>query len=446
MAQTKQRKKLTKTTHIALVSSLSHEGRGIATINGKTVFIHNALPSEEVEVKVTASHARHASGHAIQIQNPSAIRVTPKCAFYENCGGCQLQHMHHDEQIRLKQQVFLEQLTHFGKIAPKTTLPPLTGPIYGYRNKARLGVRYVQGKQKLLIGFRERNGRYISVMDHCEICHPAISEQIEPLQQLISKLSIYNQIPQLEVAKGDDHVAIVVRHLCDFSAKDLVLLHDFSLQTGVHIYSQSKGPDTIVKLYPSDQRERLYYALDDFNLTIAFHPTDFTQINPQMNKKMLATAMQWLDPKPGETVLDLFCGLGNFTLPIATFGATVVGVEGSASMVKRGYENATTNQIQGVTFHQADLHENLTPASWNQKQYDKILLDPPRSGAKLIVTHIDQFSPKRIVYISCNPSTLARDGNLLVHEHGYTLTAAGIMDMFPHTSHVEAMAIFDKKG
>lgn len=426
------------------IHSLSHEGRGIATIDGKTTFIHNALPGEEVTFKYTYCSRSHDEGIMLSVENASEQRVTPPCKHYALCGGCSMQHMSMSQQLAHKQTTLLEQLLHFGKVTPKQVLPPLASEELRYRHKARIGVRYVTKKEKLLVGFRERNGRYIADLESCPILHPSIGEQLTELAQLISQLSCYQHVAQLEIAVGEDGAAIIFRHLVEFTNEDKQKLIAFAKDTGIQIYCQPGKPDSIYKLFPDDKVQRLSYALPDENITMKFHPTDFTQVNNSLNRKMIQQALELLSPKESDVILDLFCGIGNFTLAIAKHAKKVIGVEGSAQAIERAIENSQENAITNCEFHTDDLFKDCSSSPWFQRHYDAILLDPPRSGAELMVNSIERFNAKRIVYVSCNPATLARDAGVLVNEKGYRLESAGIMNMFPHTTHVESIALFTK--
>lgn len=439
-----QKTKPAKPNLTITIEALTHEGRGIGTHEGKKVFVVGALPGEVATVKVLRKFKGRLEGVAVDIDNPSVERISAPCPHFGNCGGCVMQHMSAPSQLQLKQKVMLEQLQHFGGLTPQRVLPPLAGPTFGYRRKARLGIKYVHKKNKLLMGFRELDGRFVNDGHSCAILHPLIADRLEQLRELIEGLSIPNKIPQLEVAVGDDTAAIIVRHLEPLTDDDKNKLMAFGQTTQIHIYCQPKGPTSVHRLWPSEGDERLTYSLSLFDIEYRFHPTDFTQINLDINQKMIAQALGLIQPQAHERVLDLFCGLGNITLPLAQHTKSVVGVEGSTEMVERGYENAKHNQIDNVEFHAANLNEPVS-ANWMNAQYDIVVLDPPRSGAAAIVDQIQTFDASRILYISCNPATLARDSGILVEQKGYELQAAGVMDMFPHTGHVEAMAYFTRK-
>tara|TARA_R110000868_G_scaffold144960_3_gene364488 strand:+ start:1768 stop:3096 length:1329 start_codon:yes stop_codon:yes gene_type:complete len=425
------------------IQSLSHEGRGIASIDGKTTFIFGALPGEDVEFVYTSKRGSHDEGKTTAVLTAAPERVEPQCPHFTICGGCSLQHLDHGEQIKHKQQVLLDHLRHFGKLTPNEVLEPLTGPAWGYRNKARLGVRYVFKKDSTLVGFRERGSAFLAVIDQCEILNPRVGQLITPLRELIHEFENKREIAQIEVSIGDTDVALVFRNLVELTDDEKTALINFGQQHNIQIFLQPAGPASVYKLYPNDDTNYLTYSLPDFDLTMQFHPMDFTQVNTDINRKMVKRSVDFLQLTKEDTVLDLFCGLGNFTLPIATQAKHVVGVEGSDLMTERAGMNAKANKLSNVEFHAANLMESIDEFEWAKQHYDKILLDPPRSGAEMLVQQIERFNASLIVYVSCNPATLARDAAILA-EKGYKLNKAGIMDMFPHTSHVESIAVFSK--
>ncbi|MBX3709616.1 MAG: 23S rRNA (uracil(1939)-C(5))-methyltransferase RlmD [Gammaproteobacteria bacterium] len=429
----------------ATIHALSHDGRGIATIHNKTTFVSGALPGETCTYQITQKHSSYNNAESLEIIETSPERIAPPCRHFGTCGGCHLQHMSTDAQIRLKQQTLLDQLKHFGRITPQSILPPLHANSTGYRRKARLGVKFVIKKNKLLIGFREKSSRYLADLEHCAILHPQVGERFSALSNVISSLEQYRTIPQVEVAIGDKEVALVFRHLEPLSDSDKQKLSAFGKDYAFQIYLQPNLPAIISKLWPQDNFHRLTYTLPDYSLEFLFHPLDFTQINLEVNQLMVKQAIQLLDLKPEDNVLDLFCGIGNFTLPITRYANHVTGIEGSMEMVTRANDNAKHNGITNAQFHTANLmEESLTKACWMKSHYNKILLDPPRAGAKEILAFINQCNATKIVYVSCNPATFARDAGILVHQYGYVLKQAGVMNMFPHTSHVEVMAAFEK--
>ena len=426
------------------IDSLNHEGRGVTTVKNKKVFVRGALTDEVVDIQFTRNHKQYAEAKTVEVIEASAQRIAAQCQHFGTCGGCLLQHLPPELQIEHKQSVLADNFKHFGKVAPKTWLPPLTGPVWQYRHKARLSVKYVAAKEKIVIGFREIDGRFVTDMVSCPILHPAVGEKLPQLAKLIEATSIKIRIPQLEIAIGDTASAVIIRHLEPLTADDLMLIKDFAETHKLHIYLQPKGPNTIHKLWPNDGDERLSYQLTDLNLTYKFHPADFTQVNPAINAKMVSLTIKMLELTEDDHVLDLFCGLGNFSLAIAQQAGQVVGVEGDEEMVKRATENAALNQLDNCQFFAADLFDLSKDFAW-KKTYTKLLLDPPRTGAETVVKSIKSFGTPDIVYVSCNPATLARDAGILCQQ-GYTLEQAGIMDMFPHTGHVESIAVFKYAG
>ncbi len=420
------------------IEKLTHDGRGIAYLDGKAVFIDGALPGERVRFRYTEIRRDFACGQVTDILTPAPSRVSPPCTAFGRCGGCRFQHVAHDEQIRLKQALLVEQFRRIGKIDRFEQWSPLTGPQWGYRRKARLGVRFVRNKGRVLVGFRERGSGKVAEIDTCLTLHPQIGERLPQLAALIDALSIRDQMPQVEVAIGDNRSALVFRILQPPSPADREQLIRFGQSHGFDIYLQPKGPDSLVPLWPADP-PLLHYQLPE-DVRLWFGPLDFTQVNADINRQMIRRVLETLAPQPDETVLDLFCGLGNFTLPLARHAARVVGVEGNTAAVARGRDNAQANGIDNVSFHCADLTQEPDP-SWGRARYDRILLDPARSGALELMDWLPRWQPKRVVYVSCNPATLARDVGRLVHEHGFQLVRAGIMDMFPHTAHVESIAL-----
>lgn len=425
----------------ASIESLEHDGRGVAHVEGKTVFIEGALPQEEVIFHYFVQKKRFDEGGVTEVIKPSPDRVEAKCLHFGMCGGCSLQHMDATAQIYAKQQIMLDNFEHIGSVQPETVLEPLTASHWGYRCKARLGVRFVAKKDSVLVGFREKRSGWLAEMSRCEVLDPAIGERIMALRELIGSMKAYDRIAQIEVAIGDDVVALVFRNLDELSEEDTKYLIHFGQQHNIHIYLQPKGPDSVHLIWPD--QSQLSYRLDEFDLEMLFQPTDFTQVNAEINRKMVNRAIEMLDPQPDERVLDLFCGLGNFTLPLARRAKYVVGVEGEDGLVQRARENAQHNLLTNVEFHGTDLTQEPRQHPWFGSGFDKLLIDPPRSGAFEIVKHAPAFGANRIVYVSCNPATLARDAQVLV-EAGYTLKSAGVMDMFPHTTHVESIALFER--
>jgi len=448
----RRRKKLPQEPIQCDIEGLSHEGRGIARLDGKTQFVDGALPGERVMASYTDRRGKFDELKTVEVLNAADSRVDPPCAHASICGGCSLQHMSNAEQIAFKQGVLEEQFAHFGNLAPEQWVEPLTGPTLGYRGKARLGVRYVAKREEVLVGFREKRNSFIADIEQCEVLDPRLGHKLMALRELVSSLSVYRSLPQFEIAMGDQEVALVVRHMDPLTESDRALLTDFAKQHEFMIFLQPGGAETVHKLWPEGGEERLHYQLPVFenepagdgvksSVELAFHPMDFTQVNAEINRAMVPRALEWLDVGQDDRVLDLFCGLGNFTIPMAVRAGSVVGVEGDERMVKRGQENAERNQLNNVSFHAANLQTDFTGASWAAEGFDKILIDPPRSGAMDVVRYMSNFNARRIVYVSCNPATLARDAGILV-EQGYRMVKAGVMDMFPHTAHVESIALF----
>jgi len=440
----RRKRKLPQEPVTAKIESLSHEGRGIAHVEGKIVFVNGAMPGEDALFQYKKQRPKYDEAHALEISNPAAERVEPKCEFFGLCGGCSLQHMQHDFQIEHKQSVLLEQLAHIGKVKPKVVIPPLTGPIWGYRRKARLGVKYVDKKERVLVGFREKYSPFVADMNSCEVLHPSVGKLIEPLQRLITELSLIKQIPQIEVAIGDEVTALIFRHLADVNDEDMAKLKAFAEQQNIDIYLQSGGLDSVVPLDNTTLTE-LSYSLPEFDITMKFLPTDFTQVNSEINRTMIPRALELLEVNIEDHILDMFCGIGNFTLPLARKAANVLGIDGEQGQVKRAKQNAALNNISNVEFRAIDLAKEDLNEDFLNGGFNKLLLDPARNGAQEVIEKMNLKSIERIVYISCNPSTLARDAGILVNDKGFKLEQAGVMDMFPHTTHVESIAVFSRK-
>ena len=435
----------------AVIESLDQEGRGVAHVEGKTIFIDGALPLEKVTFQSHHTKSSYEIANTVEVLKQSNQRVTPKCSHFGNCGGCKLQHLDFAAQVAAKQRLLENDLWHIGKVKAENMLPPLYGPIWGYRHKARLSVKYVAKKQRVLVGFIEKGTNFVADMNSCEVLVPEVSALIEPLQYLILQLSLKDKIPQIELAVGEPMgdqpvIVLILRILDTLNPQDEVLLKAFSDQHAVQIWTQSKGPETIKPFYPLGAPQ-LQYSLPEFGLTYPFKPNEFTQVNPQINQVMIRRAMQLLAAQAGEKIADFFCGIGNFTLPIARSGAQVLGLEGLANLVERANESAQLNGIGNVEFGVSDLFK-MTPESLSGLgHFDKWLIDPPRDGAHELVKSLTPAnSPQRIVYVSCNPATLARDAGELVNEKGYQLKAAGVINMFPHTAHVESIALFELKA
>ncbi|HDZ09854.1 23S rRNA (uracil(1939)-C(5))-methyltransferase RlmD [Pseudohongiella sp.] len=461
----RRRQKLPAEAVSVTIERLSHEGRGVGKIDGKIVFVDGALPGEEVTAVYRAQRSQYDELKVQDIVTPSAQRVQPPCAVAAICGGCVLQHLAPSGQLDLKQQVLADQLKHTGGISDFAVLPAMTGDTEFYRRKARLAVRYVHKKADVLVGFREAANTFITDMHHCSVLVKPVADLISPLRALILSLDACRDIPQIEVAVGETHcvateqmsevlrVALVLRHLAPLADADLKRLQEFADTHGIEWFLQSGGPDTVKKFWPADDNTSLYYFLPQpadrsgapqSPITIEFRPGDFTQVNAAINRQMIDQALDLLDLQAEDNVLDLFCGLGNFTLAIALRCNSVTGVEGGQDMVTRATRNAERNNIANASFYAADLFTDFDSSTWAKPGYNKLLLDPPRSGAIEIVTRIRELLPQKIVYVSCNPATLARDSAELQRQ-GYELVSAGVMDMFPHTGHVESMALFTLK-
>ena len=422
------------------IEAMSHEGRGIAHIDGKTVFVFGALEGEEVRIQIRKTSRNYDEAITLDVIQPSELRITPKCEAFEVCGGCSLQHMDNDEQVAFKQRSLLEMMSHAG-IEIEQVIPPLRSHPWGYRRKARLGVKFVRKKARVLVGFRERNTPYLADMSRCEVLIPQVGRRLQDLAELIASLDARETIPQIEVASDDSNVALVFRHLKPLSKNDNEKLTDFAKANDIWIQLQPGGPDSIINLYPEEQA--LYFSpLSNGDIKIRFDPLDFTQVNAEINQQMVEQALHFLDLEKTDKVLDLFCGLGNFTLPIARRCSKVTGIEGDAPMVARAKQNALVQAIDNSDYFVADLSQPDPDTGWMRQQYDKILLDPPRLGSAEIAQSIARFGAKTIVYISCQPASLVRDSKIIC-DNGYRLTHLGIMDMFPQTAHVESMAVFE---
>jgi 23S rRNA (uracil1939-C5)-methyltransferase len=428
----------------ALIESLDHEGRGVAHVDGKAIFIEGALPGERVEYSSYRRKPTFEQATAVAVLLPSSQRVEPHCPHFGVCGGCSMQHLQPVAQTAAKQRVLEDALWHLGRLRPETILPPISGPAWGYRHRARLSVRHVAKKGGVLVGFHEKRSSYVAVMDSCAVLPPAMSDLIRPLKALIGGMSRPDRLPQIEVAIGDDQRVLVLRNLESLTPADEDRLRYFADEHRVTWYLQPSGPDSAVLFHPVEAPP-LVYSLPDFGVTLRFRPTDFTQVNHGINRMLVRRAMGLLAPASGERIADLFCGLGNFTLPIAALGATVVGVEGAKALVERARLNAELNGLAArCEFLVANLFEATAESIAALGKLDKLLIDPPREGAAEVVKSLGDAGPARIVYVSCSPATLARDAAILVHERGYVLRAAGIASMFPNTSHVESIALFER--
>ena len=434
-----RRRKLKPKVYEIDIESLSHEGRGISHIDNKVIFTRGALPGERVVASRTLSRAKYEEAEIVEVIKSSPDRIEPKCSVYGICGGCSFQHLSSPNQINAKhdwlQSAFLGQ----AKVQPKEWLEPVQVESWGYRRKARLGVRYVAKKEKVLVGFRERKSSFVTVMSRCEVLHPSLGDNLEALSECIERLSIKEHVPQIEVAIAEKGTILILRHLKPLNANDEQILDEYAKKLSITWYLQSGGLETIKPLKHSIQ---LTYALPNHSIEMYFLPNDFTQVNFELNKKMIDLALDLLQLNENDNVIDLFCGLGNFTLPISRYVNSVVGIEGDRGLVERAKANAEANEISNASFYKADLFQDVSGFEWFRgKNYNKALIDPARTGAIEIVELIPKLKVERLVYVSCNPATLARDTAKLV-ELGFTLESAGVMDMFPQTAHVESIALF----
>ncbi len=428
----------------AWIESLDHEARGVTHVGGKAVFVDGALPLERVEFSPYKRKASYEQATLSRVIAPSAFRVTARCAYFGVCGGCSMQHLDASAQTAVKQRVLEDALWHIGRLRAEVVFPAIQGPSWGYRRRARLAVRRVVKKGGVLVGFREKRSSYVADMRGCEILPREMAALLPRLRELIASLSIAERLPQIEVAIGDALCALVLRILAPLTADDEVRLEAFAHDHGVRLYLQPGGPLTAVQFHPAGGPAP-HYMLPDYGVRIEFGPTDFTQVNPDINRMLVRRAMALLEPRAGERIADMFCGLGNFSLPIATRGAIVVGVEGSPALVEKATHNAVINGLAERTrFVAADLVEAGRETLKTAGAFDKMLIDPPREGAAELVGALGEPMPARIVYVSCNPATLARDAAILHFEKGYRLRGAGVANMFPHTSHIESIALFER--
>jgi 23S rRNA (uracil1939-C5)-methyltransferase len=432
----------------AVITDLSHDGRGVTRVDGKAVFVSGALLDEHVVLRLRKRHRHFDEAEVVELITRSPHRVEPRCRHFGECSGCSLQHLDADSQIATKQRVLTENFERIGKVTPQVWLPPLTHQSWGYRRKGRLSVRNVVKKGRVLVGFREEeNPRFVADIQQCEVMHPALGPKIGLLADLLNGMDAASDIPQIEFAAGDDTMALVFRHMQPLGASDLAALTAFGQQHDLAIYLQPGGNSSVHPLWPENPRLAFRIPSGDTQIDdveLEFQPLDFVQVNAGMNVRMMARTMELLDPQPTDRVLDLFCGLGNFTLPIARRVGEVVGVEGEHGLVERAAENAARNGIGNARFQVANLFEDQRSADWARQPWDKMLLDPPRAGADKVLEYLPHKQTRRIVYVSCHPASLARDAGILVNQHGFTLKSAGVMDMFPHTSHVESIALFER--
>jgi 23S rRNA (uracil1939-C5)-methyltransferase len=423
------------------VAALTHEGEGIVK-GGKAAFVGGALPGEVIRFRRVRRHRGHDEGQLLEVIEASADRVTPRCVHFGICGGCALQHLSADRQIELKEQELRDALERVAKVTAQVWLPPLRGPQWGYRRRARLGARYVPKKGRVVVGFRERLAPYIAVLERCEVLSDPVGALIGPLSVMLTGLATREFIPQIEVAIAENVTALVLRVLRPLPEADVAALQHFARQNAVRIYLQTGGLDTVAPLDSAADLEPLRYSLPEFGVTYDFTPTDFVQINAALNAAMVSQVMAQLELDLDSRVLDLYCGLGNFTLPLARRAAAVLGIEGDGALVERARHNALMNGLSNVEFLAADLTQPLPAnAAYLAKGFSHVILDPPRAGALEVMPTIAQLAPGKVAYISCHPGSLARDVAVLVHEYGFALRAVGVLDMFPHTAHVESMAV-----
>lgn len=432
------------------IESLDHEARGVARLDGKVVFVEGALPGEQVSAQIIKKKPKYNTARTIAVHRQSWLRVEPACAYFGICGGCAMQHLAPDAQVAVKQRVLEDAFKHLAGVKPEQMLPPIHGPAWGYRYRARLTVRFVAKKGGILVGFHEKRSSFVADMSSCAVLPRHVSDLLVPLRGLIESMSTPDRLPQIEVAVGDEVVALVLRHLETLTAEDLDRLRAFAHMHAVQWWLQPKGPET-VHLLEGQADLALAYQLPAFDLRMPFKPTDFTQVNHEINRVLVSRALSLLEVQKSDRVLDLFCGLGNFTLPLARLAGTVMGIEGSELLVQRAQDNAVANGISNVSFVARNLFEFTTDDWQALPEIDRLLIDPPREGALAVCEALaDQINkdsqarrPKRIVYVSCNPATLARDAAILCNRAGYRLRQAGVINMFPHTGHVESIAVFE---
>lgn len=442
------------------IESLDMEARGVGHLPnedgtpGKVIFVEGALPGERVRFKSYRRKSKWEAADMTELLRESSLRTRPRCEFFGVCGGCAMQHLNSGAQVAIKQRVLEDNLHHIGRVRPESVMRPIQGPDWGYRYRARMSVRFVAKKGGVLIGFHERKSSFVADMRSCEILPPKVSAMLMPMRALIAALSIRDRLPQIELAIGEDSgeqvIVLVLRIMAPMTAADEARLREFADEWQIEWWLQTKGPDTAAPWYP--QTRPLQYLLPEFGVCMPFRPTDFTQVNHQINRVLVSRALRLLDVQPGDRVADLFCGLGNFTLPLATQAAQVVGIEGSPALTERSLQNAAINGLDSkTTFYNRNLFEFGVDDLKALGRFDRMLIDPPREGAMEVCRAISEaresepaLQPERIVYVSCNPATLARDAGLLVNIGGYRLTKAGVVNMFPHTAHVESIAVFER--
>ncbi len=431
---------------VLLIESLDLEARGVARREGKVVFVEAALPTEKVSARTIRSKPSYEVARLEVIHRESALRVTPRCPHFGVCGGCVMQHLDASAQVAVKQRALEDSLAHIGAVKPERVLPPLHGPTWGYRYRARLSVKWVAKKDSVLVGFHERKSSFVADIKTCHVLPPHVAALLMPLRQMVRELSAPDKVPQIEVSVGDQVTALVLRHMMSLTDSDIKVLRSFAAQHNIQWWLQSKGPDTVHALVPEHEAQ-LAYTLLEFGLRMPYRPTDFTQVNHQINRALISRALNLLGVLKTDRVADMFCGLGNFTLPLATQAHEVVGVEGSKMLTDRAQQAAIASNIQNANFHTLNLFEVDLTWLTSLGYFDRMLIDPPREGAQALCAALALLPaaerPVRIVYVSCNPATLARDAAMLVKEGGYILKAAGVVNMFPHTGHVESIAVFE---
>ena len=437
------------------IKSLDMDARGVGHLAnddgspGKVIFVEGALPGERVSFETTKKKKNWEAGRMTVLHRESSMRVKPRCPHFGVCGGCSMQHMEPSAQVAVKQRVLEDNLWHISKVKAGNIMRPMYGPTWGYRYRARLSARYLAKREVVLVGFNERGSSFVADITECHVLPPHVSSMLVPLREMIAAMSIYNKVPQIELAIGEEATVMVMRNMDALSVQDEALLKAFADQWNIQWWLQPGGPETVAPFYPLGKE--LYYSLPEFNVKMPFKPTDFTQVNHHINRVLVHKALLLLEVQPEDRVADLFCGLGNFTLPLATQAREVVGIEGSTALTERALSNARANGLADKTaFFTRNLFDITTADLVALGRFDRLLIDPPRDGAAALSEALaglrashPEMMPKRIVYVSCSPSTLARDAGVLVHEAGYVLSKAGVVNMFPHTSHVESMAVFD---
>ncbi|MFT5139534.1 MAG: 23S rRNA (uracil1939-C5)-methyltransferase [Lysobacterales bacterium] len=438
-----RRKKLSPDPFKIEIQSLLENGRGSTVYESKNLQVYGALAGESVMARHMFGRKMRNQAETLEVLKPSTQRVEPRCPHFGTCSACTLQHLDYAAQLQFKQKTLLSNLQQQGNVRPEQVLPPLSAGQWNYRRKARMSVRYVKAKERVLVGFRERDGRFVADMGECHTLIARVADRLPEIIALIESLDAIETIPQIEVTSGDDASALIFRHLEPLSEVDIAALKNFARKTGLAVLLQPKGPETVHALEPA--KPALNYALPDYDVDFEFEPLDFVQVNGPLNQLMIKQALQLLDLQPQDRVLDLFCGLGNFTLPIARSCKAVTGVEGDETLVQRAIHNANRNGISNAGFIQVDLYSQTAGLVNVPGMFDKVLIDPPRSGAEQVLPIIASSAATKVVYVSCNPETLGRDAGILVHQHGFRLSAAGMMDMFPHTSHIESMALFERE-